>query len=89
MRKDLAALGSIAGEQKDTPSCGGIAGRLIRIAKDKRLRQHAALLPADSTTLGKLCSLTDERFHELLEDGTIHVSMGRNDMAVHAVPAPL
>ena len=58
--------------------------RLLRIAGSERLRPHAAVLPADSTTLGKLCSLTDERFHDLLEDGTIHASMGRNDMAVHA-----
>ncbi len=57
---------------------------LIRIAGDSRLAPHAGLLPSDSTTLGKICSLTDERFHELLDNGTIHPSMGRNDMAVHA-----
>ena len=40
----------------------------------------------DTTTLGKLCSLTDDRFKELLDNGTIHPNMGRDDMAV---PGPL
>ena len=55
-----------------------------RIAKDERLRRHGGALPSDSNTLGMLVSLTDERFHELLDDGTIHPKMKRNDMAVHA-----
>ena len=38
-------------------------------------------LPDDSTTLSKLVSLSDERFQELLDDGTIHPNMGRNDMS--------
>ena len=51
--------------------------RLIRIAGCKRLIPHAGLLPDDSTTLSKLVSLADERFQELLDDGTIHSNMGR------------
>ena len=43
-------------------------------------------LPADADILSKLVSLTDDRYQELLDDGTIHPSMGRNDMAVHAAP---
>ena len=31
-------------------------------------------------------SLSDERFQELLDDGTIHPNMGRNDMAVPCTP---
>ena len=58
--------------------------RLIRIAKDKRLAPHGGLLPADNQILNKICSLTDEKFHELLEAGDIYPGMKRNDMAVHA-----
>ncbi len=61
--------------------------RLVRIAEHaSRLTPHAGLLPDDSTTLFKLCSLTDERFRKLLGNGTIHPNMGRNDMAV---PGPV
>ena len=56
--------------------------RLIRIADHAhRLVPHAGLLPDDSTTLSKLVSLSDERFQELLNDGTINQNMGRNDMS--------
>ena len=53
--------------------------RLIRIAGCKQLGPHAGLLPDDSTTLSKLVSLTDERFRELIDDGTINPNMGRKD----------
>ncbi len=56
---------------------------LVRVREDERLRQHAAVLPSDATTLDKLRGLTDDRFQELLNNGTIHPNMGRNDMAVH------
>ena len=55
---------------------------LIRIAKCPRLPRHVGALPADGKTLSKLVSLTDERFQDLLDDGTIHPNMGRKDMAV-------
>ena len=55
--------------------------RLVRIAECGRLRPHAGVLPDDSTTLSKLVSLSDERFQELLNDGTINPNMGRNDMS--------
>ena len=67
-----------------TPACGGIAGRLIRIAEDKRLFPHAGTLPTDSTVVDKICALPDDRFQELLADGTIHPKLNRNAMAVHA-----
>ncbi len=54
--------------------------RLVRIAGCARLRPHAGVLPDDSTTLGKLVSLTDERFQELIDGGTINPNMGRKDM---------
>ncbi len=71
--------------------------RLIRIAGCKRLGPHAGLLPDDSTTLSKLVSLTEERFQELIDAGTINPNMGRKDMDapkiskkawVPVVPAP-
>ena len=54
--------------------------RLIRIAGCERLVPHAGSLPDDSTTLSKLVALTDERFQEMIDDGTIHPNMGRTDM---------
>ena len=57
----------------------------MRIAENKnRLLPHVGVLPLDGLTVDKLCALPDDRFQEFLEDGTIHPSMGRNDMAVHA-----
>ncbi len=57
----------------------------MRIAENKhRLIPHAGLLPLDGLTVDEIGALPDDRFHDLLEDGTIHPSMGRNDMAVHA-----
>ena len=50
---------------------------LIRIVECERLARHVGLLPDDSKTLSKLASLTDERFQELLDDGTINPKMGR------------
>ena len=32
-------------------------------------------------TLSKLISLSDDRFQELIDDGTINPKMGRNDMS--------
>ena len=55
---------------------------LVRVSESARLRQHAAVLPSDATTLDKLRNLTDERFQELLDNGTIHPNMGRNDMVL-------
>ena len=60
------------------------AKRLIRIAEDDRIARHGGLMPSDHKILSKLCSLTDERFHDLLEDGTIHSKMKRDDIAMHA-----
>ncbi len=78
MRNDLAALGSIAGEQKAVPTCGDIAGRLIRIAESKhRLMPHEALLPTDTNLVDKISTLPDDHFQELLADGTIHPKMKR------------
>ena len=45
---------------------------------------HAAILPTDSTVVDKLGTTPDDRFQELLADGTIHPKMKRSDMAVHA-----
>ena len=56
--------------------------RLVRIAEhEERLTPHAGSLPDDSTTLSKLVSLSDDRFQELIDDGTINPKMGRNDMS--------
>ncbi len=55
----------------------GRCGDNLRIAKCERLPPHAGVLPDDSTTLSKLVSLTDERFQELIDDGTINPNMGR------------
>ncbi len=63
------------------PPTWRISQRLVRIAECQRLFRHAGILPDDSTTLSKLVSLTDERYQELLDNGTIHPNMGRNDMA--------
>lgn len=53
---------------------------LIRVAECKRLPRHVGELPDDGKTLSKLVSLSDERFQELLDNGTIHSNMGRKDM---------
>ncbi len=45
---------------------------------------EAGVFPTDSTIVDKIGALPDDRFQELLADGTIHPSMGRNDMAAHA-----
>ncbi len=56
--------------------------RLVRIAESKhRLMPHVALMPTDSLTVDKIGTLPDDRFQELLDDGTICPNMGRNDRA--------
>ncbi len=69
------------------PPTWRISQRLVRIAECQRLFRHAGILPGDSTTLSKLVSLTDERYQELLDNGTIHPNMGRKDI-VRARAAP-
>jgi len=44
--------------------------KLVRVAGCKRLPRHVGELPDDGKTLSKLVSLTDDRFQELIEDGT-------------------
>ena len=41
-------------------------------------------MPVDSLTVDKVCALADDRFQELLDDGTIHPKMKRGAMVVHA-----
>ena len=53
--------------------------KLIRIAESKCVVQHAGQHPSDAGTVDRLVSLTAERFHDLMDNGTIHASMGRND----------
>ena len=53
---------------------------LIRIAECERLVRHVGPLPDDTVILSKLVSLSDERFQEMIDDGTIHPNMGRADM---------
>ena len=41
-------------------------------------------MPIDSLTVDKIGALPDDRFQELLTDGTIHPKMKRGAMAMHA-----
>ena len=68
-----------------SPHVGILPAGNIRIAESKhRLMPHVALMPTDSLTVDKIGALPDDRFQELLADGSIHPKMKRNDMAVHA-----
>ncbi len=53
-----------------SPACG--------VSPDPRLIHHDGLIPDDVNTLNKLCALSDDRFQELLDNGTIHPDMPRN-----------
>ena len=58
------------------------AERLMAIAADQRLRNptHVSHLPCSWGTLYELTKLSDERFAELLADGTINSEMTRADI---------
>lgn len=56
------------------------AQMLVRVAGDRWIPRHVGVLPSDSYTLGKLCSLSDERRDEMLFEGLIHPGMKRNDL---------
>ena len=55
------------------------AQMLVRISTDMRLAKHASFLPSDTYTLYQLTRLTDGRYGELIENGTISPSMKRNE----------
>ena len=61
---------------------GSRAARMFRaIASDNRItnRNHGSVLPPSWRTLYELTRLPDDRFHEMIEDGTIHPEMQRKD----------
>ncbi len=68
------------------PKCQGIlpfkrtfAHMLMKVAACERIVQHAEHLPSDCTTLYHLTRLSDDRYGELIENGTINPSMKRNE----------
>ena len=71
-QRPLRACGWVSGGG-NSPACGGIA-------QCDRLRRHVGVLPDDGKTLSKLVSLTDERFEEMIDNGTINSNMGRENM---------
>lgn len=69
--------------ENELPFKPSTAQRLMIIARDQRLVNpaHVQLLPPNWGTLYELSRLPDDRFHELIEDGTIHPEMQRKDVS--------
>ncbi len=56
-----------------------MAHYLMAIAKDERIVRHVELMPPDTNSLYKLTQLSESRFSDLLQDGTINPGMKRNE----------
>ncbi len=69
--------------EQDLPLGPRTAQRLRAVADDDELVNptHGSLLPASWRKLYELSRLPPARFHELIEDGTIHPEMRRKDVS--------
>src|SRR5262245_59003705 len=70
--------------ESDLPFKARYAQMLMKIASDQRLvnTKHASLLPISPSTLYEISKLSDAEFARKIEDGTIHPSMERRNIAM-------
>jgi N6-adenosine-specific RNA methylase IME4 len=73
-------VGDKDGKPSECPFSFQTAYRLIAVAEDERILVHARVMPPSWETLYALHKLSDARFDELLENGTIHPGMQRKDI---------
>src|SRR5262249_20621059 len=69
--------------ESDLPFTARYAQMLMKIASDQRLvnTNHGSHLPTSPRTLYELTKLSDRELIRRIEDGTIHPSMERRDIA--------